>query len=143
MLMKGATLAILILTATPLLNAKAFAQTTTTDRGQKEYQAQCAICHGVDANGDGVFTQVLKVPPPDLTVLARKNGGVFPAERISRVIDGRLEIASHGPRDMPIWGTRYAAGAARRFADLPYAQETYIRASVLLLVEYLSRIQQK
>jgi hypothetical protein len=25
---------------------------------------------------------------------------VFPAERISGVIDGRIEIVSHGPRDM-------------------------------------------
>jgi hypothetical protein len=44
---------------------------------------------------------------------------------------------------MPIWGMRYAVNAAERFADIPYAQETYIRARVLLLVEYLSRIQQK
>jgi hypothetical protein len=41
-----------------------------------------------------------KVAPPDLTLLARNNGGVFPAERISGVIDGRIEIVSHGPRDM-------------------------------------------
>jgi mono/diheme cytochrome c family protein len=145
MMMKSATPAILvlILTAVPLPNAKAFAQATTTDRGQKEYEKLCAICHGMDAKGDGVFTQALKVAPPDLTVLARNNGGVFPAERISGVIDGRVEIASHGPRDMPIWGKRYAADAAKRFADIPYAQETYIRASVLLLVEYLSHIQQK
>lgn len=141
--MKSATLAVLIVALTPLLNAKAFAQTPTTDRGQKEYEAQCAVCHGMDAKGDGVFTQALKVAPPDLTVLARNNGGVFPAERISGVIDGRVEIASHGPRDMPIWGMRYAANAAKRFPDIPYAQETHIRASVLLLVEYLSRIQQK
>ncbi|HEX3114210.1 MAG TPA: hypothetical protein VHQ48_01935 [Bradyrhizobium sp.] len=70
-------------------------------------------------------------------------GGVFPAERISGAIDGRVEIASHGPRDMPIWGMRYSVDAARRFVDIPYAQEAYIRASVLLLVEYLSHIQQK
>jgi hypothetical protein len=44
---------------------------------------------------------------------------------------------------MPIWGMRYSVDAARRFVDIPYAQEAYIRASVLLLVEYLSHIQQK
>lgn len=141
--MKSATLAILILTTTSSLNATAFAQTAKTDRGQKEYEAQCSICHGMDAKGNGVFGQALKVVPPDLTALAKKNGGVFPAERISSVIDGRVEITSHGPRDMPIWGMRYAVNAAKHFVDIPYAQEAYIRASVLLLVEYLSRIQQK
>jgi mono/diheme cytochrome c family protein len=121
----------------------AFAQTAQTDRGQKEYEVQCSLCHGMDGKGDGVFNQVLKVVPPDLTVLTKKNGGLFPAERISSVIDGRVEIASHGPRDMPIWGKRYAINAAEHFVDFPYAQEAYIRARVLLLVEYLSRIQQK
>jgi mono/diheme cytochrome c family protein len=143
MAMKNATLAILILATTSSLNATAFAQTAKTDLGQKEYEVQCSICHGMDAKGNGVFGQALKVVPPDLTTLAKKNGGVFPAERISSVIDGRVEITSHGPRDMPIWGMRYAVGAAEHFADIPYAQETHIRARVLLLVEYLSRIQQK
>jgi len=39
--------------------------------------------------GQRPFSQNLKVVPPDLTVLARKNGGVFPADRISSLIDGR------------------------------------------------------
>ena len=141
--MQTARLVILVLVSTLSAHATAFAETATTDRGQKEYQARCAICHGQDAKGDGVFGQALKVAPPDLTLLARNNGGIFPAERISGVIDGRIEISSHGPRDMPIWGARYAADAAKRFPEIPYAQETYIRASVLQLVEYLSRIQQK
>ena len=141
--MKSARLAGLVLVSALSVNATAFAQTATTDRGQKEYEARCGICHGLDAKGNGVFSQALKVAPPDLTLLARNNGGVFPAERISGVIDGRIEIVSHGPRDMPIWGALYAVDAAKRFPEIPYAQETYIRASVLQLVEYLSRIQQE
>jgi len=143
MTIKNATPVILILTTAFSMNAAAIAQTANADRGQKEYEVQCSICHGMDAKGNGVFGQALKVVPPDLTALAQKNGGIFPAERISSVIDGRVEITSHGPHDMPIWGKRYAVNAAERFVDIPYAQEAYIRASVLLLVEYLSRIQQK
>src|SRR5665647_234349 len=141
--MKNAPLTLLVLTATLSLSTAAFAQTEWTDLGKKEYELQCAVCHGMDAKGDGVFNQVLKIVPPDLPVLAKKNGGVFPAERISSVIDGRVEIASHGSRDMPIWGTRYSVGAAKQFADFPYAQEAYIRARVLRLMDYLYRIQQK
>jgi hypothetical protein len=44
---------------------------------------------------------------------------------------------------MPIWGTRYAVNAAEHFFDVPYDQEAYVRARVLLLVDYLGRIQQK
>ena len=148
--MKNAPLALLVLTTTLSLSTAAFAQTEKTDAqsewtdlGKKEYDLQCAVCHGMDAKGDGVFNQVLKVVPPDLTVLSKKNGGVFPAERISGVIDGRVEIASHGPRDMPIWGTRYSVDAAKQFVDFPYGEETYIRARVLRLMDYLYRIQQK
>jgi mono/diheme cytochrome c family protein len=139
----SARLAILISLSTLWVDATAFAQTAVADRGREEYQARCGVCHGLDAKGDGVFGQVLKVAPPDLTLLAKNNRGVFPAERVSGVIDGRVEIASHGPRDMPIWGGRYAIDAARRFREFPYAQETYIRARVLQLVEYLGRIQQR
>jgi mono/diheme cytochrome c family protein len=141
--MKNASLAILILTTTLSLNATVIAQTAKTDPGQNEYEVRCSICHGMDAKGDGVFGQALKVVPPDLTALAKNNGGVFPAERVSNVIDGRVEIASHGPRDMPIWGMRYAVNAAEQFVNVPYAQEAFIRASVLRLVDYLYRIQQK
>ena len=93
--------------------------------------------------GNGVFGASHKVVPPDLTILTKKNGGVFPAERISGVIDGRVEIPSHGSREMPIWGTRYAVDAAKQFVDFPYAQEAYTRASVLRSMDYLYRIQEK
>lgn len=140
--MKTASLAILILTATSL-NTMAFAQTAKVDLGKREYDLQCSICHGADAKGNGFLGASLKVVPPDLTVLAKNNGGVFPADHLMSVIDGRVEIASHGPRDMPVWGTRYAVNAAEHFFDAPYDQEAYVRAHVLLIVDYLNRVQEK
>ena len=140
--MKTASLAILILTATSL-NTMAFAQAAKVDLGKKEYDLQCSICHGADAKGNGFLGASLKVVPPDLTVLAKNNGGVFPADHLMSVIDGRVEIASHGSRDMPIWGTRYAVNAAEHFFDAPYDQEAYVRAHVLLIVDYLNRVQEK
>lgn len=100
--MKNARLALLILATTLSHATAALAQTETTDAGKSEYDSHCSICHG-DAKGNGVFGDSLKAVPPDLTLLARNNRGVFPADHVSRVIDGRVEIASHGPRDMPIW----------------------------------------
>ena len=40
----------------------------------------------------------------DLTVLAKNNGGDFPSNRVRRTIMGEEVIASHGSREMLIWG---------------------------------------
>jgi mono/diheme cytochrome c family protein len=140
--MKRAAWAILILTSTLSLSTIAFAQQKVTDFGKVEFENSCAVCHGIDAKGNGVLAASLKLAPPDLTLLTKKNGAVFPIERISDVIDGRT-IASHGSRDMPIWGTRYAVKANERYFDVPYNQEAYIRNHILNLIDYLHRIQQK
>jgi mono/diheme cytochrome c family protein len=80
------------------------------DAGKTEYQSFCATCHGVDGKGAGPISPLLKVAPPDLTVLAKKNDGVFPFSSVYKVIDGRQAIVAHGSRDMPIWGNRYTLG---------------------------------
>jgi hypothetical protein len=48
------------------------------DFGELEYEKGCIGCRGVDAKGSGVHTPRLKNAPPDLTVLAKSNGGLFP-----------------------------------------------------------------
>ena len=145
--MKWVVWAILILTSISF-STIAFAQQEATDFGKREFENSCADCHGMDAKGNGVLAANLKVAPPDLTLLTKNNGGVFPVERIFTVIDGRTQIASHGSRDMPIWGTRYAANAAEYFMSVPYVGvppnlEAYIRTRILNLINYLRRIQQK
>jgi hypothetical protein len=47
----------------------------------------------------------LKVAPPDLTRISKRNGGKFPMPRIQKVISGdQLLPAGHGTREMPVWG---------------------------------------
>jgi len=75
--------------------------------GEIEFQNHCAVCHGVDAKGDGLMSRFLTVPPADLTQLANKNGGTFPFWRIYGIIDGREDVRAHGTREMPIWGDRF------------------------------------
>ena len=65
-------------------------------------------CHGLDGNGKGPLSAELKSQPADLTILAKRNDGVFPVNAIYEVIDGRKAIKAHGTREMPIWGFRYA-----------------------------------
>ncbi len=46
----------------------------------------------------------LKVPPPDLTLLSKKNNGKFPSLHVCQVIKGDTALAAHSSKDMPIWG---------------------------------------
>ncbi len=51
------------------------------------------------------MAQSLKVRPSDLTQISARNGGTFPMARISKIISGEEPApASHGPREMPLWG---------------------------------------
>lgn len=111
------------------------------DQGQREYMANCAVCHGVSGNGAGYYEGLLTRKPTDLTVLARTNGGVFPYQRVYEVIDGRRDVAAHGPRDMPIWGNDYGAKGTDPFGMID--PEVFVRGRIVALTDYLFRIQAK
>jgi mono/diheme cytochrome c family protein len=113
------------------------------DMGQREYYTNCAICHGPTGKGDGPFASQIKARVPDLTVLSKNNSGVFPVARVYEVIDGRQHVMAHGSRDMPIWGDTYKAEGAPMHDDFPYNSEAFVRGRILLLIDYLYRIQAK
>ena len=73
-------------------------------RGPDLYRAHCAVCHGADGKGGGVLAPALKAKPTDLTILARNNGGRFPADHVRKSISGDEISVSHGSREMPVWG---------------------------------------
>lgn len=113
------------------------------DVGQREYDGNCAACHGVKGKGDGPAKPFLTRSPTDLTTLARANGGVFPLVRVYETVDGRATVAAHGPRDMPIWGRDYSVRAAEHYMDVPYDADAVVRARILALCDYLNRLQAK
>jgi mono/diheme cytochrome c family protein len=77
---------------------------TAATSGKQMYANYCAPCHGVDGRGQGPVAPALKVPPVDLTVLARNNHGKFPDAHIVSVLQNGAEIQSHGSAEMPVWG---------------------------------------
>lgn len=116
------------------------------DFGQREFNANCAACHGMDAKGRGPVAGFLTKNPPDLTQLSRQNGGVFPMDRLYRAIDGRdlpegTQPGPHGSREMPIWGQSYRIRDGEYYGDVPYDAEGMVRGRILALLEYLSRMQ--
>jgi mono/diheme cytochrome c family protein len=72
--------------------------------GGEIFRDHCAVCHGKDGRGRGPATIALKDTVPDLTLIARRNGGVFPASQVKAFVDGSQQTAAHGSREMPIWG---------------------------------------
>jgi mono/diheme cytochrome c family protein len=127
-----------------VLTGSALAQTQGTARvdfGKREYDSNCAVCHGKAGKGDGPYVEFLKRSPPDLTQMSRGNGGVFPMQRAYEVIEGAG--TGHGTRDMPVWGRDYSVQAAEYYIDAPYSSEAYVRTRIFALVEYLNRLQSR
>ena len=115
------------------------------DEGKFEFNWACATCHGIDAKGKGPLSSDLKVPPADLTVLARKNNGAFPLTQVYEVIDGRKVIEAHGARQMPIWGAFNSKELypSDKLIDPSYDPEAVVRKRILSIIDYLIRIQEK
>ncbi len=74
------------------------------EAGEELYARYCASCHGLTGRGDGPIRSALETPPTDLTQLAARNDGQFEEAPVLSAIDGRYEVAAHGPREMPVWG---------------------------------------
>ena len=137
----GLVVLIALLTAAFVIGARAADRSKElTDQpaslsGPQLYSSYCAICHGADGKGGGPFAPQLKVWPPDLTQLAKKNSGSFPSMHVAEVIDGEFQRPAHGSRDMPIWGPI--------FRTLAHGHEDSAQRRINRLVNYLESIQQK
>lgn len=105
--------------------------------GAELYGEFCAACHGLKAHGDGPVAASMRQRVPDLTLIAQRHGGLFPAEAIHRIVDGRSVPRAHGTAQMPVWGREFFgfepddATHRRRVAEL-----------IDRLVEYLQAIQE-
>ena len=137
----------LLMIATVIIGFNASGWAQEVDVGKMEFQSSCAACHGADGKGKGPMSVELKSTPSDLTVLAKKNNGVFPVGAVYETIDGRKSVSAHSTREMPIWGIRYLPTVqewlAQPSGNLSGFPEFIIRSRILALIDYLNRIQEK
>lgn len=105
--------------------------------GEELYQRLCSGCHGPEAHGDGPVAPLIKVRVPNLTILARMQGGEFPTEDVRRAIDGRWDRRAHGARDMPVWGWRLYDMSSENEAR----ERERVDSMIDRLVNYLASVQ--
>jgi mono/diheme cytochrome c family protein len=122
-------------------------QRAPIDFGKAEYERKCAICHGLTGKGDGPMAAFITRKIPDLTTLAKNNNGVLPVSLMVAIIAGEKELPAHGSRDMPIWGTIFRAegfrAEAEHYPDILYDADAYVRGRILMIVDYVNRLQVK
>jgi mono/diheme cytochrome c family protein len=118
--------------------ALAFEAVTLEDySGAELFERFCASCHGSGAHGDGPVASSLNTAVPDLTLIASRYGGEFPATLARDVIDGRgIDVRAHGTRAMPVWGYEFWVEEG---GDV--VAQTAVRNAINKLVDYLRSIQ--
>jgi mono/diheme cytochrome c family protein len=103
-----------------------------SESGAQLYRNYCAACHGVEGKGDGQVARFLKGPPADLSTLAQRNDGKYPADRVAATLHNGTDSGVHGTSDMPIWGPVFQS----RGKDVA---QTRIRK----VTEFVESLQQK
>ena len=101
--------------------------------GKDTFAAYCAVCHGRDAKGHGPAAPALKVPPADLTTIAKRHNGKFSPVDVETKISGS-DLPVHGTSEMPIWGPVFRSISKDRDIDTMRMKN---------LVKYLESIQEK
>ncbi len=104
-----------------------------TPTGSQIFKQYCAACHGADAKGHGPVGRVLRKPAPDLTTLAKRHGGKFPAAYVTGMLGFAPGVSSHGSGDMPTWGALF-----EYYYDKKSAQQRIQNVS-----DYLESLQEK
>jgi mono/diheme cytochrome c family protein len=108
---------------------------TSAASGKEMFVNYCAPCHGKAGKGDGPAAGALKVAPANLTELAKKNGGKYPAMRVTTVLNGQANLAAHGNTEMPVWGSV--------FRKMSGGNEAEVQQRIANLNHYVESLQAK
>ena len=110
-------------------------KSTSPVSGKDMYATYCAVCHGTDGKGGGPAASALKIPPNNLTLLSKNNGGKYPSLKVSSSIRGESATPAHGSKDMPVWGTL--------FWSMSSGHEGEVQQRVTNLTHYIESLQAK
>lgn len=109
----------------------------SVNSGRELFAEHCAACHGKEAKGNGPAAAELKVPPPDLTGLAKNNNGKYPASHVAEVLRSGVSMPAHGSSEMPVWGKVLGTSAVHG------TDQAKVQQRILALSDYLESLQVK
>jgi mono/diheme cytochrome c family protein len=113
---------------------KAPIQMTSATSGEEMFNTYCAVCHGKGGKGDGPAASEFKIPPANLTLLAKNHNGNFPDAYISEVIlTGPRDAKAHGSKDMPVWGSLFSH----------LGDSATVKLRIHNLTDYIGTLQEK
>lgn len=113
------------------------AKSAMPTEGNELYGELCAPCHGKAAKGDGPAAATFKMPPTDLTLLAKRNNGRYPADHVASVLRFGIATSAHGSSEMPVWGKVLGTSPIHGTDDVKIQQR------ILALSKYLESLQAK
>lgn len=105
--------------------------------GAEMYKEYCAACHGLEGKGNGPAAEALKPPPPDLTLLAKNNGGKYPAAHVVALLNFGTTAAAHGSAEMPVWGRLLSSLQGQRNSA------AIVQLRIKNLTDYIETLQAK
>ncbi len=94
------------------------AKVTSAASGKEMFTSYCASCHGVDGKGGGPAAKALTAAPADLTLLASRNGGKYPNDKVAAILRGQTNLMPHGDQEMPVWGPVFRQMSGGREAEV-------------------------
>jgi len=108
---------------------------TSAASGKQMFSEYCAPCHGTDGRGNGPAASAMKSQPTDLTQLARKHDGKYPANSVASVLKFGAGPGAHGSAEMPVWGPL--------LQSLDKFHDTVVQQRVSNIVSYIETLQVK
>ena len=110
---------------------------TAASSGEEMFGEYCAVCHGKAGKGDGPAASALKTAPADLSTLAKRNDGKFPADHVNSILRFGTATPAHGTADMPIWGGLFSALESKT------ATGGVVQLRIFNLTKYIESLQTK
>ncbi len=108
---------------------------TSPVSGKEMFSQYCAPCHGLDGRGNGPAAGAMKSQPTDLTQLARKHDGKYPANSVASVLKFGGGPGAHGSAEMPVWGPL--------LQSLDKFHDTGVQQRISNIVNYIETLQVK
>jgi mono/diheme cytochrome c family protein len=108
-------LGIALILAAPALADVASTPSNQVEIGETTYRTYCALCHGI-GGAPGMFSEALNKAAPNLTEIAKRNGGQFPDVKVEQIIrDGG--ISGHGTMRLLSWERYFRTDTSEEQVD--------------------------